>query len=92
MDQADHSIVTPQSIDAVVIAIIARALMVEQWRVVASARLVEDLGADSLNLLEIVLEVNEVFQVELEEEAVAQLREVADLCGLVRETQAALLP
>jgi acyl carrier protein len=49
------------------------------------ARLVEDLGADSLEILEITLGLNELFGIELPAEGVADVRTVGGFCRLVQQ-------
>ena len=72
--------------EKIVTDIISRTLLVDAASIESGHRLVEDLGADSLNLLEIVLEINETFAIELPVEGVAQVRRVEDLLGLVLQT------
>lgn len=72
--------------EKIVTDIISRTLLVDAASIEPGHRLVEDLGADSLNLLEIVLEINETFAIELPVEGVAQVRRVEDLLGLVLQT------
>lgn len=42
-------------------------------------RLVDDLGADSLDILEIVMDVEKEFDVEIEDESAAKIKTVRDL-------------
>ena len=49
----------------------------------AKARLVEDLGVDSLEVFQIIMGMEDTFDVILEEEAVYQVKTVQDLCNLV---------
>ena len=46
-------------------------------------RLVEDLGAESADLVNLVATVEEKYQVELDEAAVARVQTVADLYALI---------
>lgn len=66
-------------IDAIIIAILADKLLIDVEAVTSNARLVEDLGADSLNFLDIALEINHVLDIELPPEGLACVRNVADL-------------
>ncbi len=72
-------------IDALIIAILADTLVVDVETVTSNARLVEDLGADSLNFLEIALEINHFLGVELSPEGLTGIREVEDLYRLVHQ-------
>ena len=69
--------------ERVIVDIISRTLLVDAATIEPGHRLVEDLGADSLNLLEIVLDINEAFAIELPTEGVARVRRVEDLFRLV---------
>lgn len=71
-----------------IIMIIAEKLLVEHEAVTPNARLVEDLGADSLNVLEIVLDINEAFEIELSTDGLARVRKVEDLHQLVHQATA----
>ena len=63
--------------------IIAEILGKEQRQIYAEARLVEDLGADSLEVFQIVMGMEDTFDVILEEEVVYQVKTVQDLLNLV---------
>lgn len=53
-------------------------------KVELDSRLVEDLGVDSISLVEIILELNDAFDIELDGEDVAQWRTVDDICCSIR--------
>jgi acyl carrier protein len=72
--------------ERVIADIICRTLLVDIGALQPGHRLVEDLGADSLNLLEIVLDINEAFAIELPTEGVAEIRRVEDVLRLVLHT------
>ncbi|AZC90103.1 hypothetical protein C4K29_3804 [Pseudomonas chlororaphis subsp. piscium] len=74
-----------EEVKASIAEIIAKKLLVSLEAVTVNARLVEDLGADSLNILEIVLDINEAFEIELPIDGVAGIRNVADLHYLVAQ-------
>ncbi|WP_338807719.1 phosphopantetheine-binding protein [Pseudomonas chlororaphis] len=57
--------------------------MIKPDAVLPGARFVEDLGADSLNMLEIVLDINEILEIEMPTEGLACIRSVEDLHRLV---------
>ncbi|WP_212796862.1 phosphopantetheine-binding protein [Pseudomonas sp. St316] len=54
------------------------------------SRLVEDLCADSVDVVEIVMMIDETFNVELSSRQVAQWRSVADIVNSLVESQNAL--
>lgn len=72
-------------IEAVIIAILANRLVVEVEAVTPNARLVADLGADSLNFLDIALDINDLLDIELPPEGLACIRKVGDLYRLVHQ-------
>lgn len=76
----------PVDRERVIADIISRTLLVDIGVLQPGHHLVKDLGADSLNLLEIVLDINEAFAIELPTEGVAKVRRVEDLIRLVLQT------
>lgn len=66
----------------VIAGLIAHKLLVPVEKVSPQARLVEDLGADSLNILEIVLDINDELDIELSVEGLIDVRRVEDLFHL----------
>ncbi|MHC8367755.1 phosphopantetheine-binding protein [Pseudomonas sp. ZT5P21] len=48
------------------------------------SRLVNDLYVDSMSLIEIVMDLNQAFGIQLPEAGVREWRTVADICSLVR--------
>ena len=75
-------------IEALIIAILADTLVVDVEAVIPNARLVEDLGADSLNFIDIALDINDVLNIELPSEGLACIHNVEDLYRLVHQTLA----
>jgi acyl carrier protein len=61
-----------------IIATLARHLNVSEQRVTESADLCEDLGADSLDVVELVLEFEEMFKVEIPDDDVEQITTVGN--------------
>ncbi len=53
----------------------------------ASTRLVEDLGIDSLDLVAVFLQVQDEFDVVIEDDDVAALKTVADLAAYVHRSR-----
>lgn len=72
-------------IEAIIIAILAYRLVVDVEVVTSNAHLVEDLGADSLNFLDIALDINDLLDIELPPEGLACIRKVEDLYRLVHQ-------
>lgn len=65
--------------------LIARKLLIDTRAVLPRSRLVEDLGADSLNILEIVLDINDLLEIEIPVYGLARVRRVEDFATLVNE-------
>lgn len=71
-------------LDILVIEVLSDYLAPCQWRVEMSSRLVEDLCVDSVGLVEIVMCLNQTFNIDLPEAEVAEWNTVEDICYLVR--------
>lgn len=80
------------SIEERMISIVADRLSVNPAQVVPGARLVEDLGADSLDLVELTMTLEEAFELTVEDDQTDQLRTVADLIRFVQDAHAASAP
>ena len=63
--------------------IMAARLGLTPEQIVPEARLVEDLGLDSLDAVELAIAVERKFDIEVPEEELAKLKTVADMLALV---------
>ena len=63
--------------------IMAARLGLPAEQLVPEARLVEDLGLDSLDAVELAISVERKFDIEVPEEELAKLKTVADMVALV---------
>jgi acyl carrier protein len=63
--------------------IMAARLGLTAEQIVPEARLVEDLGLDSLDAVELAIAVERKFDIEVPEEELAKLKTVADMLALV---------
>ena len=63
--------------------IMAARLGLPAEQLVPQARLVEDLGLDSLDAVELAISVERKFDIEVPEEELAKLKTVADMVALV---------
>mmetsp|Transcript_57648 Transcript_57648/g.130629 ORF Transcript_57648/g.130629 Transcript_57648/m.130629 type:complete len:109 (-) Transcript_57648:285-611(-) len=59
----------------------------EADKVVEGASFIEDLEADSLDLVELILGLEETFGVEISDEKAAELKTVGDAAALIEELQ-----
>jgi len=74
-------------IDARVREIIASELGVEVEKVTNEASFVEDLGADSLDTVELVMAFEEEFSVEIPDEDAEQMQSVGDAIAYLKKKQ-----
>jgi acyl carrier protein len=74
-------------IEARVREIIASELGVEVEKVTNEASFVEDLGADSLDTVELVMAFEEEFSVEIPDEDAEQMQTVGDAIAYLRDKQ-----
>lgn len=64
--------------------VIADQLGVDPERVKAEASFIDDLGADSLDIVELVMAVEEEFGIEIPDEDAEKLKTVGDFCGYLQ--------
>jgi acyl carrier protein len=74
----NHKEVILMSIEDKVKKIIAEKLSVEMEEVVPEASFVDDLGADSLDLVELIMSMEEEFDVEISDEDAEKITTVKD--------------
>nr|WP_144682087.1 acyl carrier protein [Desulfobotulus alkaliphilus] len=67
------------SVEDKVRKVIAEKLDVDIDEVVPEASLVEDLGADSLDLVELMMSMEDIFDVDISDEQAEKLRKVKDV-------------
>ena len=75
------------SIEEKVRSIIVDQLGVESDKVTADAKFIEDLGADSLDTVELVMAFEENFDIEVPDEEAEKLRSVADVVAYIEKVQ-----
>ena len=61
--------------------IIEKELGVEREKLTADASFIEDLGADSLDIVELVMEFEKEFNIDIPDEEAEKLRTVGDAIG-----------
>ena len=67
--------------------IVADQLDVEEEKVVAEANITEDLGADSLDVVDLVMSIEEEFDIEIPDEAVESIKTVGDIVKYIENNQ-----
>ena len=65
-------------------AIIAEVLNIDADSITADTTYVDDLGADSLDIFQIIMGIEEEYDIELENEAVEQIQTVGDAIEALR--------
>ena len=65
--------------------IVVDQLGVEENSVVPKAKFIEDLGADSLDIVELVMAMEEEFDIEIPDEEAEKLKTVNDVAGYLKE-------
>ncbi len=65
--------------------IIAKELEVDVKNLTPEAKFIEDLGADSLDIVELVMEFEKEFNIDIPDEDAEKLRTVGDALGYLKE-------
>ena len=65
-------------------AIIAEVLNIDADSITADTTFVDDLGADSLDIFQIIIGIEEEYDIELENESVEQIQTVGDAVEAIR--------
>ncbi len=73
------------AIEQEMIDIIVEQLSVEKDKVVANASFVDDLGADSLDLVELIMAMEEGFDIEIPDEDAEKISTVQDAIDYVQK-------
>lgn len=63
--------------------IIVEQLDVEEEKVTAEASITEDLGADSLDVVDLVMSIEESFDIEIPDEEVENIKTVGDIVKFI---------
>jgi acyl carrier protein len=64
-------------------SIVAEQLGVDESDLVPEASLLDDLGADSLDVVELVMAIEEAFGIEVPDEDAENIRTISDICSYV---------
>jgi acyl carrier protein len=73
------------SVDEKVKQIVAEQLGVEEAEVTPSSSFVDDLGADSLDQVELVMALEEAYDIEIPDEAAEKIRTVQDAVDYIQK-------
>lgn len=74
-----------EEIVAKVKEIIAKQLGVEEEKIVPEAKFIEDLGADSLDTVELVMKFEEEFKIEIPDQESEKIRTVGDAIEYIKQ-------
>ncbi|MBM3877780.1 MAG: acyl carrier protein [Verrucomicrobia bacterium] len=77
-----------KTIEQRVKAIIVENLSVKEDQVTSDAKFIEDLGADSLDTVELVMALEEEFGIEVPDEDAEKLQSVGDVIKYIEDKQA----
>lgn len=76
------------AIDEKIKGIIEEQLGVEQDRIKEEASFIDDLGADSLDIVELVMAMEEEYDIEIPDEDAEKLKTVGDVVSYIKTKQA----
>ena len=62
---------------------VLQQLPVSEDRITAEARMIEDLGADSANLMMLVMDLEAEFNITVEDDAISSIRTVGDIVDYI---------
>lgn len=68
--------------------VLGEVLAVKPERITMETRLVEDLGADSLDYIDLVIAFEEAFEIDVDDEKSLSCRTVADIAALLEQALA----
>ena len=66
-------------------SVIAEVLGINPDSITSDTTFVDDLGADSLDIFQIIMGIEEEFDIELEDDAVEQIRTLGDAVAAIRQ-------
>jgi acyl carrier protein len=67
--------------------IVVSQLGVEEAAVISKAKFIEDLGADSLDIVELVMAMEEAFGIDIPDEEAESIRTVEDAVGYIKKAK-----
>jgi acyl carrier protein len=78
-------VIVEKTVDRRVIEIIVEQLGVSEEEVTLEASFIEDLGADSLDLVELIMAMEEEFGIEISDEDAEKIQTVQDVVNYINE-------
>ena len=80
---------TEQEIETKVIEIVAEQLQVEKGKISRTTSFVDDLNADSLDQVELVMELEDAFSTQIPDDQAEKLRTVGEAVEFIKSAKAA---
>lgn len=74
-----------ENVEAKVKSIIAEQLGVGEAEIKTDSSFIEDLGADSLDIVELVMAIEEVFDIEIPDDDAEQIKTVANAVDYIKD-------
>lgn len=68
-------------------ALIAKELSIDENKITMESKLLEDLGADSLDSVELIMAIEDEFDVQVSDEAAQNIRKVSDIVEYLEKTK-----
>jgi acyl carrier protein len=78
-------VIVEKTVERRVIEIIVEQLGVSEEEVTLEASFIEDLGADSLDLVELIMAMEEEFSIEISDEDAEKIQTVQDVVSYINE-------
>ena len=77
--------INDEDIRARVIKVVAATLKIDEDKVKEDSDFVEDLGADSLDQVELSMAIEEAFEIEIPDDAASNIKTIPDMIELVKK-------
>ena len=68
-------------------AMIAEQLEIEEDSITMDSALIEDLGADSLDVVDLIMSIEDEFEIEVPDEAIENMRTIGDAVKFIEGTK-----
>ncbi len=78
---------TPQEIEAKVIEIVAQHMGHDKSKITPNMSFTEDLNADSLDQVELVMELEDVFETDIPDDEAEKIKTVGDAINFIKHQQ-----
>lgn len=76
---------TEEEVFAKVKELVAKQLSIDEKEITPEASFLDDLGADSLDTVELIMSFEEVFDIEIPDEEAEQIRKVQDVLDFIHK-------